>query len=167
MRVSENVTGSKLARKFLPGDVVSHTLKPFQYKIVWINYNKDEAGICKNETPTRKVGADVVPLAELELVKPSIHAERPFKPIKDMSEAELWEHVRLLRKGRQESVVAMSTGSSGKSKSKSKKTKTKTKSKTAKLKEKYPDLPDSVYDQMLKQGEKTICTLMGIEYKGD
>lgn len=150
-----------LARKFLVGDIVKH--KDSSYKLQWVNYDNNQCGIIKSETAYGATAGKVVDISEIELIEPTIHKQRPLKPVSEMSTDELREHVRLLREGRQESIINMRR----EKKKRKTKSKSKKKSKTQKLKEKYPDLPDKAIKMMMKQGEETACELLGIEMKGD
>ncbi len=142
--------------KFIIGDVVKYKNK--QLRIQWINHNKQEAGCIVNESTSGNLIGETIPLDKLELVKSSLHTQRPLKPISKMTEDELREHVRLLREGRHEEIV------NGYHMRKRKSKKKKPSGKLDKLKKKY-GVPDKVAKQMLKHGEKDVCLLMGIEYK--
>lgn len=128
-----NEDRSTIARKFIVGDLVKHTLTDDIYRITWIAHGDDKAGIVKKEKRYGAWEGKEVPLVELTLVKPSVHTSRPLKPVNDMTTEELREHVRLLREGRHEALVNRSE-SSGKSKRKRKsksKSTNKNKSKTS------------------------------------
>ncbi len=144
-----------LARKYLQGDIVEHSLSETRYKILLIHAESDEATIIpEDEICWGNENAQKVPLAELNLVKPSIHTSRPFKPVREMSEHEMREHIRLLREGRFESI--------GYKKKKKRKTKTRTKeTEFDKLRAKYPDYPDLAISMMVKHGEETALAMLG------
>ena len=139
--------------KFIVGDIVEDTLGS-QGRISWLDYDEHKAGVVSKENAYGHWEGGVKPLAELKLVEPSVHVNRPLKPINEMDESELREHVRLLREGRQESIVRVNEKSSGsKSKKKKRKKKKKKKSKRAKLKEKYPDLDSDKLEAVVDMGE--------------
>lgn len=141
-----------LANKFILGDIVEHTISNGRYRITWIDHDDERAGIVRVEKEYGHWEGKEVPLAELKLIKPSIHIDRPLKPVSEMTEDELREHVRLLREGRQE-ALSSSKSKTSKKKSKSTKKKKKKASKLTKLKKKYPDQSDEVLETVADMGE--------------
>lgn len=144
--------------KFIVGDKVKHTLEEVVYAIKWIDYNDSKAGIVRTERVNGLSTGKTVPLAELEMVEPSVHIDRPLKPISKMSKEELRKHVRLLREGRREVFVNTSLGKSGgkkkkKAKKKKRKKKKKKQNKLDKLRKKYPDLNEEKLKSVAEMGE--------------
>lgn len=146
----------QLARKFILGDLVKHTLTDMTYRIAWIDHNSLEAGIISQEAKYNAWEGKVVSLAELELVEPSVHVQRPLKPVSEMSEPEMREHIRLLREGRQEALqnyfsdVAKNYNKKSKSS-----TTTKPKRTVETLMDKY-DLEDKDFAQYLLDNPKVL-----------
>lgn len=89
------------AEKIIPGDIVS-TKDTRQYKVSWVNYNDNEAGILTLETPYGSMEGKVVKLDELQLICPALYKMRTAKPITEMDKTELIDYVRILRQARVE-----------------------------------------------------------------
>lgn len=113
-----------LMNKFIVGDIVKCAVTDTIYRINWINHERMNAGCSTQESRTGEWTGNVYQLAELEMVTPSIHIRRPLKPINEMTEDELREQVRILREGRQESLVNYFAQNAKKSTSKKSRKKT-------------------------------------------